>query len=87
VRLLPPAGYAVVGAVLGPPLPLDLLRSLLVVSPTTYHGITQQDSTAVQVIGLLPPVSSFLIVPVTVLYIYFLWIRISSLPVIELRPY
>jgi hypothetical protein len=29
VRLLPPAGYAVVGALLRCPLPLDLLRSLL----------------------------------------------------------
>jgi hypothetical protein len=34
VRLLPPAGYAVVGALLRCPLPLDLLRSLLVVSPS-----------------------------------------------------
>jgi hypothetical protein len=34
MRLLPPAGYAVVGALLRCPLPSDLLRSLLVVSPS-----------------------------------------------------
>jgi hypothetical protein len=34
VRLLPPTGYTAVGALLRCPLPLDLLHSLLVVSPS-----------------------------------------------------
>jgi hypothetical protein len=41
VRLLPPAGYAVVRALLRFPLPLDLLRSLLlVVSPSFSSDIS-----------------------------------------------